>query len=143
MMIALIRRQAFLFVALLIAPNLLHGKAALDPANIAKVKKMIEVKKADLQQHVPQVIAMMQAIKFHEATVPPQQKGVRISGIPKDSVVAKIGLQNDDIILAINDIGMSQAHQGFVLFEELRKAKNFFLTVQRANRQITITINVK
>ncbi len=122
-----------------------ESKAAadLDASKIAELKQIVEMKKAEVQKKAPQLLLELKEIKFKEEKLASGQKGIRVTGIPNDSLLRKIGLENDDIITGIDGLKVDSPAAGLKLIEHLGKAKSFKLDISRGgiNKEIDLKVN--
>lgn len=76
-------------------------------------------------------LPLLQSLKFKVVDGENGKKGVEINGIPPRSAFDATGLQNGDVLMAINGQDSSTQAHGLLLLEQLRTAKNFNVKVLR------------
>jgi type II secretion system protein C len=70
--------------------------------------------------------------------------GYKLIGVKSGSLYTKIGLKNGDVITGVNGISMSQAEQGFALYNALSEEKEIRLEyLSRGKEPTTITVEIR
>lgn len=69
--------------------------------------------------------------------------GVRVSGIKKDSILGKIGMQNGDLLQSINGFDMTDPEKAVDAYAKLRTAGKLDITVSRDGSPSNISITIK
>lgn len=86
---------------------------------------------------------VLQAARFVPNTQPDgSMNGFKVFAIDPQTIMAKIGLQNDDVITKVNDVNMKQPDQGFALYQSLQDEREITIHVMRRGN-IPATLNVK
>ncbi len=69
--------------------------------------------------------------------------GVRVSGIKKDSILGKVGMQNGDLLQAINGFDMTDPEKAVDAYAKLRTAGKLDITMSRDGTPTNISIAIK
>ncbi len=69
--------------------------------------------------------------------------GFKIFAIVKDSLIAKTGMQNGDILRQVNKVVLNQPEQGFVLFQAFQDEDEVRLSILRNGEPKTIKCRIK
>ncbi|HTJ81176.1 MAG TPA: type II secretion system protein GspC [Polyangiaceae bacterium] len=69
--------------------------------------------------------------------------GVRVSGIKKDSILSKVGMQNGDLLQSINGFDMTDPEKAVDAYAKLRSAGKLDITMSRDGTPTTINIAIK
>jgi len=86
---------------------------------------------------------VLQAARFVPNTQPDGgMNGFRVFSIDPQTIMSKIGLQNDDVITKVNDTNMKQPDQGFALYQSLQDERNITIHLLRKG-SIPTTLNIK
>ena len=64
-------------------------------------------------------------------------RGFRLSGVTSDSLLARIGLQSDDVILKVSTYDLSSPESTMAAFDRLRSADSETLVLERAGHKLT------
>lgn len=73
-----------------------------------------------------------------------QQVGFKLVGVKNDSLWRRIGLNNGDVITAVNGISMSQPDQGFAPYNALQDAREIRFEYRKGGTDpMTITVEIK
>jgi general secretion pathway protein C len=71
------------------------------------------------------------------------QKGFRITDIPPDSVLTKIGLRNGDVIKAVNDQPITGPEDAAAFLEKVRAGGDVEITISRRRRTMRISLQIE
>jgi type II secretory pathway component PulC len=66
--------------------------------------------------------------------------GFRITSVPKDSILEKIGLRSRDAILSINDIPIKDESEAHAFFEKVAEGEKVYIKYRRRARTSTIEL---
>lgn len=72
-----------------------------------------------------------------------QLKGFRLTRIRQDSIYEKSGIQNDDIVLEINGIPLTDTSQAIKLLQSLKGENEIELRVDRGGKPLTLNLSVR
>ncbi len=72
-----------------------------------------------------------------------QANGFKVFAIKPDSIFAKIGLKNGDVIQNINDQDITSPDKAFLAFQELRNEKNFSVSISRRGQAKTMQYEIR
>jgi membrane-associated protease RseP (regulator of RpoE activity) len=68
--------------------------------------------------------------------------GFRISGVRPEGPFARIGLQDGDVVVAINGLKLATPDKALEVYRKLRNANHYSIEIERAGRRITIDVRV-
>ncbi|MCC6932699.1 MAG: PDZ domain-containing protein [Deltaproteobacteria bacterium] len=100
------------------------------------------VDKAELDtelENLPRLLSQARAVPYFRNG---QSIGMRLFAIRSDSLYAKLGLKNGDIITNINDQSLSDPSQALKLFNTLKEEKSIYLTVERGGEQLDLKYSI-
>ncbi len=88
-----------------------------------------------------------QSSAFRSVRIVPDKRGDRIVGIrllevQPDSVVARLGLQNGDVMISLNGLPLSDPQKGLEAYQQARTAKRVDLKIERQAKELTLTYRV-
>ena len=69
--------------------------------------------------------------------------GFRLFSVRPDGPFAKIGLQNGDVISAINGLEMSSPDQALMVYTKLKSASHLSVGLERNGQKITKEYNIR
>ena len=69
--------------------------------------------------------------------------GFKVFAIKPDSIFAKVGLKNGDVIRKVNGQDISSPEKAFGLFQELRNEKNLTVEISRRGRTESISYEIR
>jgi hypothetical protein len=69
--------------------------------------------------------------------------GVKLSGIRRTSLLAKLGLQNGDLLRSINGYGLTTPDDALNAYSKLRNASRLSLAIARHERAITLAYSIE
>ena len=72
-----------------------------------------------------------------------QADGFKVFAIKPDSIFAKIGLQNGDVIRKVNEQDISSPDKAFQAFQELRNEKNLSVEISRRGQQKSLSYEIR
>lgn len=107
------------------------------------IQEKVELAKSDVQNRMPELLTLIQTVKFHEVSLPGGHRGLKVTGIPLQSILSQTGLEDQDTIVGVNDQKFENKAQGLALFDALRKAKDFVLKIDRKGVAKEIKVHVK
>jgi len=73
----------------------------------------------------------------------PQDDGIKLFGIRRDTFFYKIGLRNGDILHSVNEVELNDIENALGIFEELKGQASFSINLSRRKEKITYEYNVK
>jgi general secretion pathway protein C len=92
----------------------------------------------------PGFAKIMDAARFVPNTVDNSTNGFKVFSIKPGSLVAKIGLQNNDVVTQVNDTSLKSPDQGFAFYQSLQDEKEIRLQVLRGGTTpVMITVIVR
>jgi len=92
----------------------------------------------------PGFATIIQKARFVPNTVDSQMNGFKIFAIEPDSLFARAGLQNGDIITQVNETSLKQPDQGFALYQAFNDEREVRIHILRGGTtpmMITVRIN--
>ena len=69
--------------------------------------------------------------------------GFRLFSVKPDGPFAKIGLQNSDVISAINGIEMNSPDQALMVYTKLKSANHLSVAIERNGQKVTKDYNIR
>jgi type II secretion system protein C len=69
--------------------------------------------------------------------------GFKIFAIDKNSMLAKAGLQDGDILIRVNKSALKQPEQGFVMYQAFQDENEVRLSILRRGKQKTIICRIE
>lgn len=87
-----------------------------------------------------EVLQQARAIPNFENGMP---DGYKLIQIVPNSIYAKLGMVNGDVICGINDEPINDAGKAFQFFNELKSAKHFDICVKRGGRKMTMNYDIR
>jgi len=72
-----------------------------------------------------------------------QADGFRVFAIKPESIFAKVGLQNGDIIRSINNQDITSPERAFQVFQELRNARNLSVEISRKGQTQSLSYEIR
>ena len=86
---------------------------------------------------------LMDQINLSTKTVDGQPLGLKISNIPRRSLLREMGLRNRDVITGVNDQAITGKEQAAEFFQKLSEAGNISINIMRRNRNRQINLNIE
>lgn len=71
------------------------------------------------------------------------QRGYRVWNIPQDSIVAAMGIRDNDIILRVNRKLIDSPKKALTIFQEVQNAKTVKLEIKRNRRRVILSYKIK
>ena len=115
-----------------------EGGAAITIAKTESVVNnggFVSVKRKELAYYAKNFDAIWQNIKIQEVMDGKKLKGFEVGWIKKDSIFAKLGLQEGDIITGINGKPFNSVAEAFKLYQNLGKIDNLTIEIKRNNQE--------
>jgi general secretion pathway protein C len=69
--------------------------------------------------------------------------GIKVYAIRPGSTFARIGFQNGDTLHSVNGMKVDNAENGLEIYQKLRTAKRFDITLIRTGKPVTLVITIK
>jgi general secretion pathway protein C len=69
-------------------------------------------------------------------------RGVRLFGIRPKSLPARVGLQNGDVVLRVNDLGVADPEAALEAYEKLRQATTLRVLIDRHGERRALVIDL-
>ena len=92
----------------------------------------------------PGFAKIIDAARFVPNTVEGGVNGFKIFAIKGGSLLARIGLQNNDVITQVNDTSLKQVEQGFAMYQALQDDKEVRIQLLRnGTTPMNITVRIK
>ena len=124
--------------------------ASTDPlaAELDKGVKQISEHKYEVQKSTLDALTNNFASLARAARIVPEVKdgksvGFRLFSIRPDGPFAKIGLQNNDVVSAINGLEMTSPDQALLAYTKLKTATHLSVAVERNGQKITKDYNIR
>jgi type II secretion system protein C len=95
----------------------------------------VSVRRKELSYYAKNFDAIWQNIKIQEIMKNNRLTGFKVGWIKKDSVFAKLGLQEGDIITGINGKPVSSVSEVFKIYQNLGKIDNLTIEIKRNNQE--------
>lgn len=89
--------------------------------------------------NLPKLLSEARAVPYFRNG---QSIGMRLFAIRKDSMYEKLGLENGDIIKAVNDNNLSDPSQALKIFEQLKNERSINLVLERAGADKTLHYSI-
>jgi general secretion pathway protein C len=86
---------------------------------------------------------VLQDAKAMPNIVDNQLKGFRLTRIRQDSIYEKSGIQNDDVVLEINGIPLTDTSQAVRLLQSLKGENEIELRIDRGGKPMTLNLSVR
>lgn len=117
----------------------------------AAVDSSIEVvsdTERNVQRSLINTILDNQDIAMRQARVMPHEEnnevvGFKVYGIRRDSLFGKLGLENGDLVRAINGIPMTGADKALQAYGRLRMADQIAVTITRRGQDLTLNYSIR
>lgn len=117
--------------------------AALDAGLKKTGEHSFEVQKTALDALTGNMAALSRAARIVPEVRDGRPVGFRLFSIRPDGPFAKIGLQNGDVISAINGLEMNSPDQALAVYTKLRTASHLTVAVERNGQKITKDYNIR
>jgi general secretion pathway protein C len=78
-----------------------------------------------------------------EGRVAPEPEGLRLQGIREEGPLAAIGLQNGDVIRAINGFEMDSPEHAIDAYLELRNASHVSIAIDRGKHRVQLDYDIR
>lgn len=75
--------------------------------------------------------------RFVIETADGRMRGFRLTGVTPDSLLARIGLQNDDLVLSVSTYDLNSPQSMMAAFDHLRSADSETIVLEREGRKLT------
>lgn len=88
-----------------------------------------------------------QAVLMHAARIVPAKEGdrvvgLRLAGIQPDSLLAWLGLRDDDQLISVNGYAITDPRKALEAYKQIRSAKQVALKIKRDGKPTTVTYHV-
>ena len=102
----------------------------------------------DLQRSTLDAVLTNMSMLSRSARIVPEMKdgkaaGFRLYSVRPEGPFAKIGLQNGDVISAINGLEMSSPEQALTVYTKLRSAGHLSLGIERNGQKLSKEYNIR
>ena len=77
------------------------------------------------------------------ARIMPDQGGLRLTSVRNEGPLARIGLQNGDLLVSINGLDITKPERALDAYVKLRSASHVALAVERGGRKMTMNYAVR
>ena len=117
-------------------------------AELDKGIKQLSEHKYEVQRSTLDALTNNMAALARAARIVPEVKdgksvGFRLFSIRPDGPFAKIGLQNNDVVSAINGLEMTSPDQALLAYTKLKTANHLTVAVERNGQKITKDYNIR
>jgi general secretion pathway protein C len=102
-----------------------------------------EVQRATVDSLLGNMGALAKGARIVPETKDGKAAGFRLFSIRPDGPFAKIGLQNGDVISAINGLEMNSPDQALMVYTKLKTANHLSVAVERNGQKITKDYNIR
>jgi general secretion pathway protein C len=102
-----------------------------------------EVQRATVDALLGNMGALAKGARIVPETKDGKAAGFRLFSVRPDGPFAKIGLQNGDVIGAINGLEMNSPDQALMVYTKLRTANHLSVAVERNGQKITKDYNIR
>ncbi len=68
--------------------------------------------------------------------------GLRLFAVRPDSFLARLGLQNGDMLLSLNGLPVTDPQKALEAYKQVRAAKRVDLTIERQSKELTLTYRI-
>jgi general secretion pathway protein C len=103
----------------------------------------IKLKREEVETSLANVEALMEKVNVTPYMQGDQPSGFRISNIPADSVLRKMGLRSRDVIVGVDGDDITSPDQASEFFERLTAGDEVTIRVKRRRRTRQITLNIE
>ncbi|MBW2430641.1 MAG: hypothetical protein JRF56_16900, partial [Deltaproteobacteria bacterium] len=105
--------------------------------------RSIKLKRDEVEASLANVDALMEKVNVTPYMQGDQPSGFRISNIPADSVLRKMGLRSRDVIVGVDDDDITSPDQASDFFERLAAGEEVTIRVKRRRRTRQIKLNIE
>ncbi|MGD9085303.1 MAG: type II secretion system protein N [Desulfobacterales bacterium] len=105
--------------------------------------RSIKLKRDEVEASLANVDALMEKVNVTPYMQGDQPSGFRISNIPADSVLRKMGLRSRDVIVGVDDDDITSPDQASDFFERLAAGDEVTIRVKRRRRTRQIKLNIE
>ncbi len=105
--------------------------------------RSIKLKREEVEASLANVDALMEKVNVTPYMQGDQPSGFRISNIPADSVLRKMGLRSRDVIVGVDDDDITSPDQASDFFERLSAGEEVTIRVKRRRRTRQIKLNIE
>jgi general secretion pathway protein C len=102
-----------------------------------------EVQRSTVDALLGNMGALARAARIVPETKDGKAAGFRLFSVKPDGPFAKIGLQNSDVISAINGIEMNSPDQAVLVYTKLKSANHLSVAIERNGQKITKDYNIR
>ncbi len=102
-----------------------------------------EVQRGTVDALLGNMGALARAARIVPETKDGKPAGFRLFSVKPDGPFAKIGLQNSDVISAINGIEMNSPDQALMVYTKLKSANHLSVAIERNGQKITKDYNIR
>jgi general secretion pathway protein C len=102
-----------------------------------------EVQRSTVDALLGNMSALARGARIVPETKDGKPAGFRLFSVKPDGPFAKIGLQNSDVISAINGIEMNSPDQALMVYTKLRSANHLSVAIERNGQKITKDYNIR
>lgn len=91
-------------------------------------------------ENLPKLLSQARAVPYFRNG---KSIGMRLFALQRDSMYAKLGLKNGDILTGINDHSLDNPADALKLFEQLRNERSIQVAVERAGTDLTLDYSIE
>jgi general secretion pathway protein C len=107
-----------------------------NPWSFRLARQEVEASLADAQP-------LLQEVNLDPYLKDDEPAGFKITNIASESVLKKIGLENDDVISALNEEAVTGPEQAADFFQKIAEGGEFKITIERNRRLRFISLNIQ
>jgi general secretion pathway protein C len=130
-------------VAAAAAPSSDPFSAELDRGIKKTGEHSYEVQRQTVDALLGNMSALARGARIVPETKDGKPAGFRLFSVKPDGPFAKIGLQNSDVISAINGIEMNSPDQALMVYTKLKSANHLSVAIERNGQKITKDYNIR
>jgi type II secretory pathway component PulC len=105
--------------------------------------KSIRIEREEVDSELADLDSLMGQVRISPYRRKDQPLGFRISGIPRDSVLRKLGLRSRDVIKEINGQVITSPSQAAFFFNSLSEGGELAIKLKRRRRDLLINLNIE
>ena len=105
-----------------------------NPAIISANGNNIAVSKTGLLNEVPNVLSALPKVKISAYYEAEHVAGLKIDGIPKDSVIIAAGIRNKDVVKTVNNQNIDSYQKALQVFQKVKNQPEVKITLLREGK---------
>jgi len=100
-------------------------------------ERRYEIQRPTLELALDNLPALASWVRVAPAVRAGQSLGFRLFAIPEEGPFAKLGLRNDDVLIAVNGLTVASLDQALEVYRKLRTARHLVLGLVRGGHELT------